>query len=765
MMDHKAFATNYMSRLNAQQRAAVYAVDGPVLLLATPGSGKTTVLVTRLGYMVHCRGIAPESILTMTYTVAATKDMRSRYASFFGEGAATKLQFRTINGVSAKIIDYAGRNHAGRPPFDLATDEGELNQLLRSIYQSVNDSYPEDSDIKELRRLITYIKNMMLGDEDIQKLESSVDKLPEIYQRYKETLRRRHQMDYDDQMAYAYTILQRFPEVLRHFQEQYRYICVDEAQDSSKIQHELIRLLASGSENLFMVGDEDQSIYGFRAAYPDALLRFEAEHPNAKVLLMEENYRSTAEIVAAANRFVAENQFRHKKSIIATRGNGAPVHVVRAKSRVCQFEYLVNAAKCCTGETAILFRNNDTALPLIDLLEKNKVTYNCRNVDDLFFSHRVVVDLLDIIRLAYSPQDEVLFLRLYYKFGAPISKKSAQYAVARSKASHRPIFEELMHAPEIRGAVQDTVIDLMQNLPQIPTDSAETAIHRIWEAMHYGRYVEQRKLDRGKYFILGMLARGIDSPSAILEKLDALRDVLAAHQNAPDNRVILSTIHSSKGLEYDTVYLADIMDGVLPSKTQKEVEDPDELRQYEEDRRLFYVGMTRAKNNLYLFRCGEPSSFISEIIQSLPVPVVDANDLFAPLLLPPVGKQYTDIENGKGEIVASCDDNNLVAFADGHCELLTVSEMFSRRSTAVTYAKQEEQPALSTPVKGPWETVPSAAPILSQLQVGGFIQHRSFGTGKVLSIENDVLIADFGEKGIRKLGLSLSIQNKLIIIL
>ena len=511
-MDPKEFEKQYMRRLNARQKEAVFAVDGPVLLLATPGSGKTTVLVTRLGYMILCRGIDPKSILTMTYTVAATKDMKSRFAAFFGEAAAEGLAFRTINSVSKSVIDYYGRNYARQAPFELMADEGELNRLIREICQSVNEGYPEDSEIREVRRLITYIKNMMLTEEEIEKLDSEIDHLPEIVQRYRDALRQRHLMDFDDQMAYAYTILQKYPVVLNTFQERFPYICVDEAQDTSRIQHAIIQLLASKSENLFMVGDEDQSIYGFRAAWPDALLRFETDHPGAKILLMEENYRSGEEIIAAANRFVSANRYRREKAMIPTRGKAAPVHVIHAKSRAYQYEYLVHMAKQCERETAILFRNNDTALPLIDCFEQNGIPYNCRNIEDTFFSNRVVIDVLDIIRFSYDPRSEELFLRLYYKFGPAIPKKSALYAIERSRTSGKPLFEELAHAPEIHGAVQDTVLDLMQNLPLIQTDSAETAVHRIWEAMHYGRFVDQRKLDKGKLFILGMLAKGIETP-------------------------------------------------------------------------------------------------------------------------------------------------------------------------------------------------------------------------------------------------------------
>ena len=760
-MDPKEFEKQYMQRLNARQKEAVFAVDGPVLLLATPGSGKTTVLVTRLGYMILCRGIDPKSILTMTYTVAATKDMKSRFAAFFGEAAAEGLQFRTINSVSKSIIDYFGRSHAGRAPFDLMTDEGELNRLVREICQSVNEGYPEDSEVREVRRLITYIKNMMLTEEEIENLDSEIDHLPEIVQRYRDILRQRHLMDFDDQMAYAYTILQKYPVVLNTFQERFPYICVDEAQDTSRIQHAIIKLLASKSENLFMVGDEDQSIYGFRAAWPDALLNFETDHPGAKILLMEENYRSGEEIIAAANRFVSANRYRREKTMIPTRGKASPVHVIHAKSRAYQYEYLVQMAKQCGRETAILFRNNDTALPLIDCFEQNGIPYNCRNFEDTFFSNRVVIDVLDIIRFSYDPRSEERFLRLYYKFGAAISKKSALYAIDRSRASGKPLFEELARAPEIHGTVQDTVIDLMQNLPLIQTDSAEAAVHRIWEAMHYGRFVDQRKLDKGKLFILGMLAKGIDTPLLFLEKLDRLRATVAEHQNAAGNKIILSTIHSSKGLEYDCVYLADMIDGILPPKAANEVQDPDEIRQYEEDRRLCYVGMTRAKNELYLFQCGEASCFVSEITKTLPTPVLDTDDIFAPFLLPQIGKQFFDAALGKGEIVAECLDLKLVSFPNGGCELLSVEEMVSRRSKKVEYAMQMERPSAPVISNAALKKAVSDR-ILTQLRAGGFVRHKSFGSGKILAVKDDILTVDFGEKGVRKLALSLSLQNNLL---
>lgn len=756
-MDFEQFDARYLQKLNPQQREAVLTLDGKILLLATPGSGKTTVLVTRLGYMVCCKGIDPRSILTVTYTRAATQDMKRRFARLFGEEAAAPVEFRTINGLSAKIIAHAGSVH-GRAPYELWTDEGEISQLLRRLYQELNDEYPEDGTIKEISTAITYIKNSLLSDEEIERYESRVEKLPELYRRYQQTLRERRLMDYDDQMGYALNILRRSPQLLAHYRARFRYLCVDEAQDTSKVQHEIIRLLAGEDGNLFMVGDEDQSIYGFRAAYPEALLRFEQDHPGARVLLMEENYRSTREITALADRFVSRNASRHEKTMRAVRGSGTPVQLVTVKRRETQYAFLLEMARHCDTDTAILFRNNDSALPLIDRFERAGVPYNCRSFEDTFFNHRIVADMRSILRFAAAPTDEALFMQLYYKFGAPVSKASAQEAVRRSRRSGKALFLELAELPDVRGAAQDVVRDLAEMLPQLPNDSAETALHRIWDGMHYSRYVQQRKLDAGKYFILCQLAKGAANPSAFLDKLSALQLTLSQHRNSPDTHLTLSTIHSSKGLEYGRVYLLDVLDGVLPSIPREEVKTAEDAKLYEEERRLFYVGMTRAKNELYLFDC-ENASFTTEAAALLPCPVWEDEDVFSSLSLPLVGKRYTDRERGAGEIQAQCGDHCLLCFADGTSALLTLPEMLSRRAAPKLESREAaraRKPKKKTPVN------PQAARFKAAVKAGSRVRHRSFGIGVVQEVKGDIVTVDFPEHGAKKLVLPILVENGLI---
>ena len=589
-MNFDQFKSQYASVLTDQQLAALRTVEGPVLLLAVPGSGKTTVLVLRLGYMIRCCGIDPRKILTMTYTVSAARDMKTRYASLFGE--EPELEFRTINGVCSRIIRLYEQRYQRRA-FALVTDEGEVARLLREIYQEVRREFPTDGDIKGLQTAIAYAKNEMLAQEKIEELGKEIEEFPKIYRTYNQTLRQREQMDYDDQMIYALQILRRCPDILADLRRRWTYICVDEAQDTSRIQHVIIDLLSTG--NLFLVGDEDQSIYGFRGACPQMMLDFEKNHPGAKVLLMERNFRSVRPIVETADRFIRLNAYRHNKTMTAQRGAGRDVKEIALRFRRQQYSYLLKVAENCTGETAVLYRDNDCALPLIDLLERKGIPYRSRQRDMTFFSNRVVRDLTDILRLSIDPGDREAFLRVYYKFGAGITRQAAEYACAHCPAGEA-LFSFVGSLEGLSDYARMKAKALHTHLLHMRAEWGDKAVYRIMHFMGYEEYLEERGGERSRAEILEALGEQETSPLRLLERLEELREILQ-RPGGEETSLILSTIHSSKGLEYDTVYLLDVMDGVLP----KEGEDTD----IEEERRLFYVAMTRAKNELNIFTFGK----------------------------------------------------------------------------------------------------------------------------------------------------------------
>lgn len=635
-MEWKEFETTFSVKLNQQQKEAVQSTKGPVLLLAVPGSGKTTVLVTRLGYMIYCKNIPPESILTVTYTVAATKDMSERFAVRFGEDMAKRLEFRTINGICARIIQYYGRR-IGKTPFELVKDEKATTGMLIRICQDHGMGYPTESDLKNVRTLITYIKNMMLNEEELQKLEEESDiRIAGIYREYCRQMREQKLMDYDDQMLYAYNILRKDPGVLAYFQNRYPYICVDEAQDTSKIQHAIIALLAAGTGNLFMVGDEDQSIYGFRAAYPEALLSFEKKHSGAKVLLMEENFRSNAKIVEAADKFIQKNTLRHEKHMRAAREAGADIREISLKSRKAQYVYLMKAAQeCTTGmagmsgseehrgradasvtETAVLYRDNECAIPLIDLLERKNIPYRMRNADLSFFTHRTVLDVQNIIRFAMDPKDTELFMQIYYRLKLFFNKKDALRYAQISQEKDMEVLDAALKYGNLEKYQEDNIRNLKRQMVRILNMPGDEAVNQILTYMGYQDYLKKMGMNANKLETVKLIGSRVESPEKLLERLEELRTIIQEKVSDKDCPFILSTMHASKGLEYDTVYLLDVMDGILPEKVlaNPRTASKEELETYEEERRLFYVGVTRAKNQLNVFTTNKPSKFCSELL-------------------------------------------------------------------------------------------------------------------------------------------------------
>lgn len=634
-MEWQEFERKFPQKLNEQQKEAVQSVEGPVLLLAVPGSGKTTVLVTRLGYMIYAKGIAPEKILTVTYTVAATEDMAARFASLFGTDMADRLTFKTINGICAGIIHTYGRK-TGRTPFALLNDEKVIADTLAKIYQKTERTYATESDLQTVRTLITYIKNSMLTETEIRELDKTADmKISAIYKEYNTWLREQKLMDYDDQMVYAYTMLQRFPELLRLYQDKFPYLCVDEAQDTSKIQHAIIALLASKTENLFMVGDEDQSIYGFRAAYPEALLSFEKNHPGAKVLLMEENFRSGAGIVKAADTFIQKNTLRHKKHMRAIKDGEEVVKEIAVKTRDDQYRYLAAVAENCAAAradrvggrsdnrtadashtVAVLYRDHECALPLIDLLERKEIPYRMRNAEISFFTHRTVLDVLNIMKLAMHPKDAETFLQVYYKINTYIRKEDALQIARISETQDISVWNAAVRYHGLSDYTMSSVQNTRMHMQQLLTERGDKAVKRILYYMGYQEYLERCGLKADKIEILWILGSREESMAGLLQRLRELQDILTRKETDYSCNFILSTIHASKGLEYDTVYLMDVTDGILPAQMLKNPEKAsgEERENYEEERRLFYVGATRAKSELYVFTTGKPHSFCKELL-------------------------------------------------------------------------------------------------------------------------------------------------------
>ena len=466
-----------------------------------------------------------------------------------------------------------------------------------------------------LSTAIEYIKNMMLSDKQIVEFEAEIPKLSAMYADYQKHLSDNMLMDFDDQMVFAYDILMSDSSLLNRYRSRYKYISVDEAQDTSKIQHAIIKLLAEGN-NIFMVGDEDQSIYGFRGAYPRALLNFRYDYKNPYILRMEKNYRSTAQIVDKAQAFISKNKGRYEKNMTAERGDGSEVSLIEVATKEEQYNYLLNAAKKADSEIAFLYRDNESAVVLIDLLTRNHISFQHRKAEMNFFGNKIVKDVIAFLSLAINDQDYASFEKKYTRGVIYIPKKQASFAINKCKHEHVSIYDALdSQMPYLKYNQRHQSFVFRQVMSRVAAATTYDAISLLVNA-GYGKYINKEYLDINKIHILQILAKQEPDISKFLLRLNELEKLIQQELSSEkDTRVILSTIHTSKGLEYDTVYMVDVYDGRFPSSRPNVFSrSKDNATPEQEERRLFYVGITRAKNNLYLFAINSnPSEYTYEL--------------------------------------------------------------------------------------------------------------------------------------------------------
>lgn len=614
------FINKYNLNLNEQQKEAVENINGKILLLAVPGSGKTTVIVSRIGYMIYCKNILPENILTLTYSVSATKDMKRKYSSIFGEN--NKLQFRTINSFCVSVIREFERQ-TGRTAFTLFRNTEEI---LSHLYIRLKNDFPNETVIKDINSQIIYANNMLLKDSQIREIKNDNIDFYKIYKEYENYKIKNKIMDFDDQLKYAYTILKSYKNIRQKFMNRYAYINVDEAQDTSKIQHEIIKLLVN--KNIFMVGDEDQSIYKFRAAYPKALLDFEKVYEDSKVLYMETNYRSTPEILQIANNFIKQNVNRKDKNIIPYRASGQTVKITEIENYEDQYNYLLNILKDLNEQTAILYRNNESAIPIIDVFLKHNVNFKIKEGETVFFNHKVVNDIKNFIKFYFEPNNIKIFEEIYYKINCGISKNIMNKLKKKLNKlnNNANILDVLTTIDEVLFWQIRKINDIKLKMSLWRNKNTYEIINSILKELEYEEFIKRKKEEKNIYMqkinILLSIAKQNPDLKRFLIRLDELEEKIR-EGNKEDANIILSTIHSSKGLEYDNVILIDVIQGILPCIDKPDSKNIEKLDEYEEEVRLFYVGITRAKNVLKIFKYikqfgnyVESSDFINEILNN-----------------------------------------------------------------------------------------------------------------------------------------------------
>lgn len=598
-MDYHTFCQKFnICGLNEQQEAAVRRVNGATLLLAVPGSGKTTVIVARTGYLMYVAGVKPENILTITYTRAAAKEMKERFIKKFAPERIPA--FSTINSFCLSVINTCAKEKYIHVPKLVPNNES----IVRAIAAKMLPEYPSDSQVRSLAQKACKVKNKLMTFQEIEAIEENSLDFSAFYQAYKLYMSEHDLMDFDDQLLMANDLLDEYPDILQRAHEKFRYVSVDEAQDTSYVQHLIVQKLVGRNGNIFMVGDEDQSIYGFRGAYPAALLDFQSNYNEPCILRMETNYRSDRNIVSAANQFIKLNTRRLDKNMRAQSQKDGAIVVTCIDRMEQQAELLLERIRNQKPDEslAILYRNNDSAIPLINLLQMNGIQVQTRDATGTFMTNYVIRDLLDFMLLALNPADTTAFGHLYYKMGLYMKGVTAKRIIeAVEEGECRNVFSAAMKFAGGKGYAW--------KIECLPRDFSDLAKKKPAEAIDYILFMLDywsnwltKKIDAGasEQFIslrISILKMVAEKYSTIPDFLAALKNI-TEYKGCEDSNVTVTTIHSSKGLEFDKVILIDMVSGIIPGDSDDRDAEDDE-----EDARAFYVGATRARHELEIITC------------------------------------------------------------------------------------------------------------------------------------------------------------------
>lgn len=591
--------------LNSEQEVAVKSINGPVLLLAVPGSGKTTTLITRLGYMTICKGITPSSILALTFTDKAADEMKNRYIEKFHPSDSSSIHFSTINsfcyGISNKVYGYKK-----------VTDESTKLSFLRSILSKIVNNDPTDSELLSLSNDISRVKNSINPIRAMNTLSTNNPYLKRVFNEYNSLLKRKHQIDFDDQLRNAYNVSIEKPNVFEKYQSQFKYICIDEAQDNTELQNEFIKRLAKKHNNIFVVGDEDQSIYRFRGAAPDYLLHFNDTFSNAHTLKLETNYRSIPEIVKASKKFIDRNKHHIKKEMCSVRANNGGIYPVVVPSTSNQCNIIMNILRLLNGTTAILYRNNYSGLPIMYYFTKAKINYTINNSANRLFDSTCMNMLLNLLNYSTDLNNKQLFKDIVTEFG--LIKNDIIINTVNSSDNSFLLETFIEQIRQYTGYNKKNEEAHRKNTMHIGIEIIN-CIHTLSSGVipdfiaEFNAFCNKHPKTMKKFIFSDNYIKALDieehNISVLYKHLKSIKNNLSNNKNAISN-VYLSTIHSAKGMEFDNVIIVDCVDGTFPLDN--------EATDYEEERRLFYVAITRAKDNIYLIkRTSEATSFINEI--------------------------------------------------------------------------------------------------------------------------------------------------------
>ena len=604
--------------LNKEQKEAVLHTEGPLLLLAGAGSGKTRVLTHRVAYLIDEMGVNPWNILAITFTNKAAQEMRERVDQIAGFGA-DQVWGATFHATCMRIL----RRHIDRLGYDTnftIYDTDDQKSVIKQVCKRLNI----DTKMYKERTLLSEISSAKDELVDVREFEvKSVGDykksvIAKVYREYQETLKKSNALDFDDIIVKTVELFKSCPEVLYNYQERFKYIMVDEYQDTNTAQFELIRLLADGYRNLCVVGDDDQSIYKFRGANIRNILDYEKVYPDAKVIKLEQNYRSTQNILDAANAVIRNNRGRKEKALWTEKGSGSRVHFRQFDNAYEEAEYIaddiadkVKNDGIAYADCAVLYRTNAQSRLLEERMVVEGIPYHVVGGVN-FYARQEIRDILAYLKTIDNGRDEVALRRIINvpkrSIGAASLEKVADYAQMKDIT----LFDALCEADQIKGLGRaEPKIRGFVNLIEVLRSGLSSytlpdLIKSLLERIDYAEYLrdqdEESAEDRlGNVDELITKAAAYEethdepSLSEFLEEIMLVADIDNVENG--DNRVLLMTLHSAKGLEFPVVYLAGMEDGLFPSFMTIASDDPFEI---EEERRLAYVGITRAKEDLTL---------------------------------------------------------------------------------------------------------------------------------------------------------------------
>jgi len=608
--------------LNHAQTEAVAHNKGPCMVLAGPGSGKTLTIAKRIEYLIMKHKVRPEEILVITFTKYAAWEMKNRTRSICGPSSYA-VTFGTFHGIYYGILKWAYRLNQS----NLLSDE-EKYRILREILPGIDwDQEPEADEekdyLQELAIEIGNVKNNCMDIEEYEPVKYTTEKFRKLYRTYEETKKKYRKIDFEDMLIQCRDLFMKRPDILKKWQEKFQYILVDEFQDVNQAQYDVVRMLAAPQDNLFVVGDDDQSVYGFRGAKPGIMMEFMKDYPKARQILLDVNYRSSGYIVKGALRVIGNNKIRFEKKIEAFRKPDETVHVQEVKDPVQEAEYVLERIReyrekgVSYTEMAVLYRTNVDARAMSELMMEYQIPFVMKEHLNNIYEHFIALDMISYLRLSQGEYDRKYFLQ--------IANRPNRYLTRESMKTGNVSYESLRRYYRDKDWMVDRIDQLEWDMKMICDKTPYAAIQYIRKRMGYDEFLKEyaayRKISSEDLFALleeiWQNSKGYGTIKEWFEHIESYGKMLKEQnkKNGEKEGVNLMTMHAAKGLEFDTVFVIEANEGSCPYKKATADEE------IEEERRLFYVAMTRAKRKLVISYVKEkngkdllPSRFVSELL-------------------------------------------------------------------------------------------------------------------------------------------------------